>query len=270
MKHLVKFLYLAAVLLLAPSAQADELYTARAIVTGQTAENRAPGIAACFKDVLVKVSGDPRLLDDAAVNALSAQASVYVESYEYLDRMAGVQIHDEQGSRDRSFILTVTFEKSRIDALLTRLGRPPWTDPRPRLAVFLAIRNEARQYMLASDGAFGRDQRDSLEAAAWQMGMTVAIPNEAALAAAGIGFESLAALEPEALDRAAKAGGADMALAGTLVWNKGTLGWAAGWRLTAAGKTHRWRVRDVNFDDAFRSALRGAVQILSGNGEPGK
>jgi hypothetical protein len=42
----------------AASADAADLYQARAIVTGQGEANRALGFALCLRDVLVKVSGD--------------------------------------------------------------------------------------------------------------------------------------------------------------------------------------------------------------------
>ena len=45
-------------------------------------------------------------------------------------------------------------------------------------------------------------------------------------------------------------------------------GWIAEWRLNAAGQIYAWRVSGVSFDDAFRNALRGAAQVLSGNGQP--
>ena len=35
-----------------------------------------------------------------------------------------------------------------------------------------------------------------------------------------------------------------------------------------AGQHHHWTVAGVNYDEAFRNALRGAAKVLSGNGEP--
>jgi len=35
------------------------------------------------------------------------------------------------------------------------------------------------------------------------------------------------------------------------------------------GRTHRWQVRGVTFDEAFRRGTGGAAQVLSGNGDPG-
>ena len=66
---------------------------------------------------------------------------------------------------------------------------------------------------------------------------------------------------PEAL-------GGDLALAGNLLWSEQALGWIADWRMDARGKSYRWQIRGVGFDDAFRSAMSGAAQILSGHGQP--
>jgi hypothetical protein len=251
---------------IAQAAAVPDLYQARTIVTGDREETRIPGIAECFKDVLVKVSGDPRLIGDPRVTALSEQASSYVRTYRARDRLEGIPIHDEQGSRDRPYDLIVDFESHKIDAALNTLGRKPWGSERPRVAMLISVRLETNAYMLATDGAFGRDQRESLAAASWQMGLPVALPSEAALAARGLSIA--APLDFERLKALANAIGGDLPLAGSLSWEKGRGGWVADWRLYVSGSVYRWRISDVNFDDAFRSAMRGAAQILSGNGDP--
>jgi hypothetical protein len=40
------------------------------------------------------------------------------------------------------------------------------------------------------------------------------------------------------------------------------------WRLEAEGRSHRWQMRGVTFDEAFRRGIGGAAQVLSGNGDP--
>jgi hypothetical protein len=66
---------------------------------------------------------------------------------------------------------------------------------------------------------------------------------------------------------AAKQGG-EVALIGRLVWDDSELGWATQWQIDWHGRPHRWRVRGVTFDEAFRRGIGGAAQILSGNGDP--
>lgn len=251
-----------------PAFANDDLYRARTIVTGQREETRLPGFSVCLMDVLVKVSGDPRLLNDPQAGILVQRAQEFVSGYHYRDRLEGLPVNDEQGSRDRPHDLTVDFDPGKIGAALRELGRVPWTQPRPVIMLFLSVRNDNVTYVLASDGVRGIDQRESLAAAAWQMGMPLVLPSEARLKELGLTPETPPAAIRGDLDALAAASGGGLPLLGRLVWSKGTLGWAAEWRLAWRGRIYQWTIRDVNFDDAFRSAMRGAAQILSGNGQP--
>jgi hypothetical protein len=263
------FAHLTVLLMLACStANADDLYQAQAIVTGEGAENRQLGFARALEQVLVKVSGDPRLAGEPAVAAMGAQAGTFVSKFRYRDRMAGIPVHDEQGTRDRPFDLTVDFIPEKIDAALRSLGRKPWTEPRPRIVLFLGVQNGPTAYTLAADGERGRDLRDALAAEAGRLGMPALLPDQAALAEAGMSFGKLRAAVLLALDEMAKSAGGDVALAGSLVWSDTALGWMADWRLASLGKTYRWQIGGVSFDAAFRNGLGGAAQILSGHGPP--
>lgn len=265
-------LLLAATVLLgcanALAANVEDLYRARTIVTGQREESRRLGFPVCLEQVLVKVSGDPRLIDDPKVAALAEEAASFVTEFAFRDRMAGIPVHDEQGTRDRPYDLTVRFDPAQIDAALRSLGREPWQGPRPRVALLVGVDIGGTTYLLASDGERGRDQREALGEAAARFGMPMALPDEAALAAAGLSYGKLQALDPRSLDAAATAIGGDLALVGDLLWSEQALGWIAEWRMDAGGKSHRWQIRGVSFDDAFRNAMAGAAQILSGHGEP--
>lgn len=247
-------------------AQGNDIYQAKTIVTGQEMPSRLTGFATCLADVLVKVSGDPRLLTDPRVAELSRHATDYVAAFRYRDRLEGIPIHDEQGSRDRPFDLTVTFDQAKIDQALGNLGSKPWIGKRPIIAMFILVRLDQLAYILEKDGTHGVDQRDLLAAAAWQMGVPIVLPSEADLSLTVATFPRA---DDATLNALAKKLGADLALAGSLVWDKGSLGWAADWRLITPAGVPAWRIRDVNFDDAFRSALRGAAQLLSGHDNPG-
>jgi len=244
------------------------LYQAQAIVTGQGEKNRKLGFAECLEDVLVKVSGDQRLLREPAVEALLPKAGELVSRFRYRDRLEGIPIHDEQGTHDRPHDLTCLFEPARIDRLLQSLGRKPWLALRPRLAVLLGVRSAKGTFTLAGDGDESPYMKDSFLAAAAPLGMEIMVPQKAALIEAGMDFETLQAADAIRLNAIAKRAGGDLALAGSIVWSDRDLGWVADWRLAPAGQTHRWQIRGVSFDEAFRNAMRGAVQILSGNGSP--
>jgi hypothetical protein len=252
----------------ARAGDVDDLYQAQTIVTGQGEESRGPGFAACLEQVLVKVSGDPRLSGDPGVAALAGRAGALVAEFQYRDRMAGIPVHDEQGTRDRPYDLTVGFDPAKIDAALRTLRREPWRGPRPRVVAFVGVGLGGTTYLLASDGRRGLDQREALMAAAARFGLPLALPDQAALAAAGLSYAGLPAVDLPSLDAAASTMGGDLALAGNLLWSEQALGWIANWRLAARGEGHHWQIRGVSFDDAFRRAMAGAAQILSGHGQP--
>jgi hypothetical protein len=268
-KRIICVLFL--VLVAAGAAFAEvpsDLYRGRTIVTGIKDDTRIPAAPICFLDVLAKVSGDFRLLRDPHAKELAAGATFHATEYSYRDRYALRQIHDEQGTRDRPYFLTITFDPQRVEAALKTLGRKPWITTRPNLALFLVVNNSAKTYVLSGDGDFGRDQRESLAAASWQVGMPVTLPSAADLTKEGLTADILAKTEPARLNTVAQGMGADLVLTGNLVWNKGALGWTAEWKLFDGKAIHAWAIKDVSFDDAFRNALSGSALVLSGNGEP--
>jgi hypothetical protein len=245
------------------------LYQARAIVTGQREETRLPALGQCLKDVLKKVSGVPDIDRNSRVEEFAEQAQAYVKGFSYRDRMEGIPIHDEQGTRDRPYDLTVDFYPEKIDDILLALGQKPWMARRPTVVVILAVKYETRSYLLTGDADEGFDQRESFMSAAWLTGMPMVLPSSATLNEAGMNAEKLPTAGLADLKKIARASGGGIVLVGSIAWNKGMEGWKGDWQLHSAGRPHGWQIQNVNFDAAFRSAMRGAAQVLSGHGEPG-
>jgi len=245
-----------------------ELYQAKPVVTGTGEKNRLIGFALALEDVLVKVSGDPRLLGDPRVAELAKDAASMVHEFRYRDRLDGIPIHDEQGSHDRPHDLTTIFFPEKIDEALAELGSRPWTELRPTITLLLGVRNGDRSFLLTSDGERGVDMRDSLHQASLKVAIPATLPSSVAIDAAGVTEETLPSIDLATLDRLASAAGGSYALVGSLVWSEEELGWIADWRIRAKGEDYRWQIRGVSFDDAFRNAIRGTAQVLSGNGNP--
>src|SRR6516162_8317513 len=74
------------------------MYEADAIVTGTDMRQRPWGFAQTLRDVLVRSSGDPRLKDDPRTAELAVHADRFVACFNYVDMMAGVPLHDDQGT----------------------------------------------------------------------------------------------------------------------------------------------------------------------------
>ena len=252
------------------AAAEDNLYRAQTVVTGQLEPNRILGFGTCLEDVLIKVSGQPELAGNGRLAAYKAKAKEFVSNFSYHDQFAGKPHRDEQGTRDRPYDLTVEFDGKQVDGILGELGLKPWTSQRPVLGVFVEMRQGAKDYIVTSDGTESDLQRDALAAAADKRGMRVVLPSAAELAASGITAAELSTVPTAKLTSVVVPQGGQTALVGRLVWNDKELGWATQWQIDWRRKSYKWQVRGVSFDEAFRRAIGGAAQVLSGNGDPGR
>ena len=253
----------------AMAAAAADLYRAQAIVTGQGEANRIVGLASCLEDVLIKVSGAQQLAEDRRLAAYKSNAKNFVRAFSYHDQMSGKPHRDEQGTRDRPYDLTCEFEESKIDDILKMLALKPWLSHRPRLAVFVEMKQGPKNYLVTTDGTQSDLQRDALLAAADRRGMDIVLPSAAALVKSNLNNAELKTVPSSTLASVAAGQGGEVSLVGHLVWDDRKLGWATQWQMDWRGRTYRWQIHGVTFDEAFRRGLGGAAQALSGNGDPG-
>jgi hypothetical protein len=246
----------------------EDLYRSDAIVTGTGEINRQIGYRECLREVLVKLSGDPTIVGAQGFAAVEQKAGSFVSAFSYRDRLEGIPIHDEQGTHDRPHDLTCRYEPATLDPLLAKLGRKPWLTPRPPIAVFLAVKDQKRQFVLTRDGSESPYMADSLYAAALPLSLTAVLPDAATATARKLDFDTLLQAGVGVPVAPAPDAGQAVALTGTLAWSDAARGWIAMWRLDTHGKRYRWQISGVSFDDAFRDAMRNAARILSGNGAP--
>jgi len=238
-----------------------DLYKATVIVTGYDMRSRPKGFAQSLREVLVKLSGEPRLSRDARVAELAAHADQLVTKFDYVDQMAGIKVHDDQGTYDRSYNLTVEFEPAKVDAALADLGEHPWLGERPAIVPVLAVERVTKSYLLSAENPTGADQAQSLITVAREFGMTVRIPTEAELAGWSVTLGGFPApkLAPS-LDQ--------VIVAGTLEFKEDLPGWVGSWRLRWHGADYAWSISGVNFDEAFRDIVRGVLRVASGHDGP--
>lgn len=265
----LKPVIVAAVLAATSSTGATEvdragLYRGISVTNGFGEANRAHALVPSLEDVLVKVSGDPRLIGDPRVAEMARHAFDYVKAFSYRDLLNNRPPHDEQGTHDRPQYLTADFDPDKIDALLASLDRKPWPLPRPKIVALVEVTPmKGASFMLASKGEsqLARDMRAALMAAGEQTGVPMLLPAQ---------DEAVANRKsaPEALAGMARTLGGDLVLVGTMAWREEALGWVADWQLVSGSQNRRWQLRGFGFDDTFRNALRGTAQILSGNGQP--
>jgi hypothetical protein len=258
------FVLLAGIVLVAATARAQgdpALYQATAVVTGTDMRQRPLGFAECLTEVLVKVSGVPRLRDDKAVAELAARADTFVDTFSYVDPRAWFLHHDDQGTYDRSYELTVHFNPAKIDAALSELGAAPWRGPRPLLVPVIIVRRDWSPFLLSVETPRGEEMRQTIVRLAAEYGMGVHFPTDDDLDASGVGL----------IGFPAPLGAADsghLRITGSLSLDIKAMGWVGVWHVRLDGVDHTWQISGVDFDKAFAQMVRGAVMLAHGTGTP--
>jgi hypothetical protein len=235
----------------APAAASWDLYSATVIVTGRdNLSERARGIREALPLVLTKLTVDSELAERAVSEGLTDGAEALVERFDYVDRKEGIQISDEQGTRERSFELTVSFDRQMIDAIVGKLGGTTWTGERPEIGVVLVVDDGATSYLLTRSSEKGYGQRLALNDRAKALALPVMLPDAVPagatleVALAKVGLTSPVRLEGR------------MTITPAGYWN-------TEWWLKGEGLDERFATADTTFDVAFDEALRHSAKALA-------
>lgn len=257
------FLLLASAVPLAAEVVPD-LMRGEAIVTGRdNLEERGRGIRLALTQVLVKACGDDRIAEHPELPAVLAEAEDHVLGFEYEDRKKGVQISDEQGTRDRSYHLRVDFRREGVEAILDRLGFDPWHHDRPRLLVVLSVIDHAGHFVVGSESVRGVGHRETLLLDSRRRGLALVLPKMDTVEAMALSHAEVAEVHGGALGALATSYSADAVLAGTMEIT-GAGHWTTGWTLLADGLPERWHVPDTTFDKAIALGLGHSARALAG------
>ena len=132
--------------------QVSGLYSQQIRVTNDGEAERNRAFREAFAAVVVKVSGDPRWLENLAIERAIAQAQNYVEATSYISESIQLPLEDntlpldsdeEQFYTAEQRIISVNFAAALINELLEDAGIPVWDDNRPSVLVWMVLQNSA-------------------------------------------------------------------------------------------------------------------------------
>jgi hypothetical protein len=132
----------------------------------------------------------------------------------------------------------------------------------------VVVRGRTNSGILCRDGVFDPDMREALANATRRYGLQVGLPSVATLQNNQINIDTAEVAKGERLLKVAELSDGELPLVGDLRWSDAALGWVATWSIEAGGRRYRWSISGINYDEAFRNAVRGAARVLSGSGEP--
>jgi hypothetical protein len=140
--------------------QVSGLYSQQIPVTNDGEAERNRAFREAFAAVVVKVSGDPRWLENPDIERAIAQAQNYVEATSYISESIQLPLEDNTASADtdeeqfytaEQRTISINFAAALIDELLADAGIPVWDGNRPSVLVWMVLQNSAgdREFLTA-------------------------------------------------------------------------------------------------------------------------
>ena len=243
----------------ARAQQDSDLYKAVAFVTGTQEPERSRGFRDGLEQALIKLTGRADLAGSPRLARYLDQSAGFIASFNYEDRMKGIPVHDEQGTRERPHFLRIVFTKSMLDNVLAELSLTKWPVPRPRLAVLLAVDVPKGSFVLTRTGEHGYGQREVLKSVSKKRAIPITFPADDER----ISVSDIESNRTKHIARAARSAGGKCPLSGTLKLDAEGVYWKMRWILRCRGKSSNWSLNGVTYDIALASGLEESARILS-------
>jgi hypothetical protein len=247
------------------SAPLSGLYEVEVPVADQAAENRPAALTEALRQVVVKVSGRAAAENAMAVREAMKKPAPYVQQYSYHSN-AGV-------GTEQPLLMSVAFDKSRIDQLLQTAGLPQWSTARPLTIVWLAV-EQGNQRILVGAGDRGL-VKELLTKAAQRRGLPLRLPlldaTDQARVQAGDAWSDF----HDSIIQASLRYEAQAVLVGRLGQSGGR--WQVRWTLYQGGASQRWNQTsdkvealvaygiDMGTDTLATADVRAVAEVTGGN-----
>jgi hypothetical protein len=232
---------------------AMDLYTGEALVASQDSAERERAVGPALAQVLVKVSGDPRVGQHPGIDAELAQAAALMLRFGYRQEPTSVA-----GQASNRLWLQAEFDRAGVDALLARAGVAQWGTERPLTLVWLVI-DDGRAKTIASASQVAA--LGALTGAAQQRGIQVQLPAVDSEDLSRIGPEELWSGGGEKAYAAAQRYGARAALVARLA-HSGT-GWTGRFTLVDSGGSSDWSASYLDSSSVLAAGANGLADRLA-------
>jgi hypothetical protein len=240
------------------SARVSGLYQAEVPIAGEGTAQRNEAIGRAFADMLVKVTGNRRIVALGGLEQELGKASRYVQQYSY--RMADPAREGGQTGEPQRY-LKVFFDAGAVDRLLTERQLPVWSANRPSILVWMGMEERGKRRLLVSEQ--DPATRKHLEAAAETRGLPIIFPimdleDQGSLQVADLwgDFESN-------IRSASRRYGTDLILTGRLVEvSKGF--WRGHWRLYQGQGVVNWNNQGNSEQEVAADGIQHLGDQLAG------
>ncbi len=136
----------------------DGLYVQDVVVANQSQAERQRAYREALEQVVLKVTGQQRFVENSNVRSALSSAADYVEEVSYRTELVPVPVPQGDSpaspftpTTQQQGVLQVRFARDQVDDMLLRSGIPIWDRNRPSVLVWLTLQDESgRRTMLGS------------------------------------------------------------------------------------------------------------------------
>lgn len=135
------------------AVEIKKLYSVSVPVSDRSKSEQARAVRQGLGDVLVKISGTSRLLEQASVKEMQKNAARFVVQYGY--RTGTIQLYGAapdsvDGKGSKGVFLDVEYDSSAVKQFLRRNGLPIWSSNRPPVVVWMALDRGRKRTVLGT------------------------------------------------------------------------------------------------------------------------
>ncbi len=143
-KTLLFICILGAYSVLAQAAVVKDLYSAKVIVPDQSTQAWNKAMPEAFNQVLIKVSGNPLIVNNAIVKQTVTKAKLWVKGYGY---------HEQWPGEQSQLWLRYDFDGKLINQLLQQAHQAKWSNDRPLTLVWLELDDDGKTTLVDSQNS---------------------------------------------------------------------------------------------------------------------
>ncbi|MDT8371197.1 MAG: DUF2066 domain-containing protein [Gammaproteobacteria bacterium] len=230
------------------SGEVADLYQSHFAVSDQSEQQRQLVAPEILRQTILKVVGDRSALDLADLSPILTQTDSLIQQYQY--RRVN-KISDDLTKPDQLELL-LTFDQSGLNRLLADNRLPVWGKNRPDVLVWMAIKDQQHEAILADDQD-NLDVKQALDGAVEMRGLPILLPVMDLSDQRLVSFSELWAGQSDVIIEASQRYAAQVILMASMTISADKQV-RISWQLHINGETENWQSRgDVNY--AIRSGI---------------
>lgn len=230
------------------AVQVSELFTVQIPVESRERDQRLEAIKEGMGQVLVRVTGDGSIDQNAEVEDVIRGAAQYVQRFRYLPAEDG-----------NGFELIIDYDEARLTKNLANRGLPVWGRERPAVLSWIAVSQGANRYMISAKGR--QNERETLNLAARERGIPLIFPVLDVEDRDKVRIGDLVGGFYDTVDEASTRYSADAVLIGRVQRQQGL--WVGRWRLREGDQAVVFESEGDSLDKALSQGIDGLASYLA-------